>query len=206
MGPNLHPECLRSVTYANDGAIVDIQICTRGPCSLMASLPLAHLGICSVYYVNKSRPACYSPLGSCFCCVAEMCGAQLGRLHGRVNPSCRISCFFYFFRARCCGTVCLCVCGGEGCHAGIKRSILIQCYRADLSNVIKAPRSTLGSHSEPPAPPTEPGIFKLADSHALQVIALVYQCSPQFITHSGSRRTLVLMSSVRGQQGVCECK
>lgn len=111
LGPNLHPACLRSVTYANDGAIVDIQICTRGPCSLMASLPSAHLGICAVYYVNKSHSACYSPLGSCFCCVAEMCGAQLGRLPGRVNPSCRISCFFLELDgvARC-----VFVCGGVG--------------------------------------------------------------------------------------------
>lgn len=64
----------------------------------MASLPLAgsmaHLDICLVYYVNKSRLACYDPLGSCFCCVAEMCGAQLGCLAGRVNPLCQISCVF----------------------------------------------------------------------------------------------------------------
>lgn len=49
---------------------------------LMASLPLAgsmaHLDICLLYYVNKSRLACYEPLGPCFCCVAEMGGAQLG--------------------------------------------------------------------------------------------------------------------------------
>lgn len=64
----------------------------------MASLPLAssmaHLDICSVYYVNKSRLACYDPLGSCFCCVAEMCGAQLGCLASGVNPSRQISVFF----------------------------------------------------------------------------------------------------------------
>ncbi len=64
----------------------------------MASLPLAssmaHLDICLVYYVNKSRLACYDPLGSCFCCVAEMCGAQLGCLASRVNPLRQISCFF----------------------------------------------------------------------------------------------------------------
>lgn len=47
---------------------------------------MAHLDICSVYYVNKLRPACYEPPGSCFCCVAEMCGAQLGRLACGVNP------------------------------------------------------------------------------------------------------------------------
>lgn len=45
-----------------------------------------------------------------------------------------------------------------------------------------------------------PGIFKLADLLALQVIALVYQCSRQFITHSGTSRILVLMSSVRWQE------
>lgn len=56
----------------------------------MVALPLAssmaHLDICLVYYANKSRLACYEPLGPCFCCVAEMCGAQLGCLAGRVNP------------------------------------------------------------------------------------------------------------------------
>lgn len=43
----------------------------------------------------------------------------------------------------------------------------------------------------------KPGIFKLADLLALQVIALVYQCSPQFITYSSTSRLLVLMCSVR---------
>lgn len=52
---------------------------------------MAHLDICLVYYVNKSRLACYDPLGSRFCCVAEMCGAQLGCLAGWVNPLRQIS-------------------------------------------------------------------------------------------------------------------
>lgn len=63
-----------------------------GPLPLASSM--AHLDICLVYYVNKSWPACYDPLGSCFCCVAEMCGAQLGCLASRVNPLRQISCFF----------------------------------------------------------------------------------------------------------------
>lgn len=67
----------------------------------MASLPLAssmaHLDICLVYYVNKSRLACYNPPGCCFCCVAEMCGAQLGCLPGRVNPLRQISWGFFCF-------------------------------------------------------------------------------------------------------------
>lgn len=118
--------------------------------SLPPSLPLAgsmaHLDICLVYYVNKSRLACYDPPGSCFCCVAEMCGAQLGCLAGRVNPLRQISCVFpqpygvgTFF-------------GGGGFQAGIKRSILIHCYQADLSDVIKAPSFTLGAYSVPPTP------------------------------------------------------
>ncbi len=45
-----------------------------------------------------------------------------------------------------------------------------------------------------------PGIFKLADLLALQVIALVYQCSTQFITYSSTSRILVLMFSVRRQE------
>lgn len=58
----------------------------------------------------------------------------------------------------------------------------------------------------------KPGIFKLADLLALQVIALVYQCSTQFITNSSASRVLVLMSSVRRQESrvfvfesVCMC-
>lgn len=54
---------------------------------------MAHLDICLVYYVNKSRLACYDPLGSRFCCVAEMCGAQLGCLAAWVNPLRQISIF-----------------------------------------------------------------------------------------------------------------
>lgn len=111
----------------------------------MASLPLAssmaHLDICLVYYVNKSRLACYDPLGSCFCCVAEMCGVQLGCLASRVNPLRQISVFFLSQM----GLV-----QYGGLQAGIKRSILIQCYQADLSDVIKVPSSTLGAYSEPP--------------------------------------------------------
>lgn len=49
-------------------------------------------------------------------------------------------------------------------------------------------------------PMNKPGIFKLADLLALQVIALVYQCSTQYITHSSTSKILVLMSSVRRQQ------
>lgn len=100
-GCKCHLTFLLSAMYANDRAIVDIQICTHSPSRLMAYLPLAssmaHLDICSVYYVNKSRPACYYPPGSCFCRAAEMCGAQLGCLPGRVNPLRRISCFLLLF-------------------------------------------------------------------------------------------------------------
>lgn len=46
----------------------------------------------------------------------------------------------------------------------------------------------------------KPGIFKLADLLARQVIALVYQCSTQFITYSSTSRILVLMFSVRRQE------
>lgn len=49
-------------------------------------------------------------------------------------------------------------------------------------------------------PMNKPSIFKLADLLALQVIALVYQCSTQFITYSSTSRILVLMSSVRRQE------
>lgn len=107
-------------------AIVDIQICTHGPRSLMASLPLAssmaHLDICLVYYVNKSRLACYDPLGSCFCCVAEMCGAQLGRLPGGVNPLRGISCylFIYFPQSDGDGTVFMGRAVGSGFQQGSK--------------------------------------------------------------------------------------
>lgn len=49
----------------------------------------------------------------------------------------------------------------------------------------------------------KPGIFKLADLLALQVIALVYQCWTQFITSSSSSRIPVLMSSVREKVRIC---
>lgn len=52
-------------------------------------------------------------------------------------------------------------------------------------------------------PMNKPGIFKLADLLALQVIALVYQCWTLFITSSSSSRIPVLMSSVR--EKVCIC-
>lgn len=47
----------------------------------------------------------------------------------------------------------------------------------------------------------KPGIFKLADSLALQVIALVYQCSTQFITYSGTRKIPVLTSPYKEVEG-----
>lgn len=166
----------------------------------MASLPLAssmaHLDICSVYYVNKSRLACYDPLGSCFCCVDEMCGAQLGCLASRVNPLRQISVFslsqmgLVQYKG-----------GWEGGVPGRDQKINpntvlpswpLRCNKGAIFH----PRGLFrASHHM-----NKPGIFKLADLLALQVIALVYQCSAQFITHSSTSRTLVLMSSVRRQE------
>lgn len=146
---------------------------------------MAHLDICLLYYGNKSRLACYDPLGSCFCCVAEMCGAQLGCLASCVNPLRQISIFYPpsspFLPAARWGWYSVRVDGWVNgwtrrwVQAGIKRSILIQCCRDDLSDVIKVPSLTLGASSGTSHNMSQPGIFKLADLLALEVIALVYQ-------------------------------
>lgn len=161
---------------------------------------MAHLDICLVYYVNKSRLACYDPLGSCFCCVAEMCGAQLSCLARCVNPFRQISIFVPLPAARW-GWYSIRVGGwmderggGGRVQPGIKRSILIQCYWEDLSDVIKVPSLTLGASLGPSHNMNRPGIFKLANLPALEVIALVYQRSTQFITCSGTGRISVLIS------------
>lgn len=53
--------------------------------------------------------------------------------------------------------------GGVRVQAGIKRSILIQCYRDDLSDVIKVPSLTLGgAYSGTSHNMNQAGIFKLA--------------------------------------------
>lgn len=159
----------------------------------MASLPLAssmaHLDICLLYYVNKSCLACYDPLGSCFCCVAEMCGAQLGCLASRVNPSRQISCFS---QPDGVGTVW----GVPGRDQKINPNTVLPGWplRCNKGAIFHPWGLFRASHRM-----NKPGIFKLADLLALQVIALVYQCSTQFITYSGTSRILVLMSSVRRQ-------
>lgn len=163
----------------------------------MASLPLAssmaHLDIRLVYYVNKSRLACYDPLGSCFCCVAEMCGAQLGCLASRVNPLRQISVFLFSPQPDGVGTVW----GVAGWDQKINPNTVLPSWplRCNKGAIFHPWGLFRASH-----PMNKPGIFKLADLLALQVIALVYQCSPKFITYSSTSRILVLMSSVRREE------
>lgn len=161
----------------------------------MASLPLAssmaHLDICLVYYENKSRLACYDPLGSCFCFVAEMCGAQLGCLASRLNPLRQISIFFSLPDGV--GTIWEVPGRDQKINPNtVLPSWPLRCNKGAISH----PRGPFrASHHR-----NKPGIFKLADLVALQVIALVYQCSPQFITYYSTRRILVLTSSVRRRE------
>lgn len=167
---------------------------------------MAHLDICLVYYVNKSGLACYDPLGSCFCCVAEMCGAQLGCLARCVNPFRQISIFVLLLAARWGWySIRVVVPGGGGVQPGIKRSILIQYHWDDLSDVTEVPSLTLGVSSGPSHNMNRPGIFKWAHLPAPEVIALVYQRPTQFITSWGTGRIpLLIFSAWRwGQKGLC---
>lgn len=153
---------------------------------------MAHLDICLVYYVNKSCLACYDPLGSCFCCVAEMCGAQLDCLASRVNPLRQISTFFLPLSQM--GLVQYV--GVPGRVQKINPNTVLPRWPLRCNKgAILHPRGQSGaSHNMNKA-----GIFKLAGLLALQVIALVYQCLPQFITHPSTSRIPVLMFSVRWQ-------
>lgn len=139
---------------------------------------MAHLDICLVYYVNKSCLACYDPLGSCFCCVAEMCGAQLGCLASRVNPLCQISIFFLSQMGLVQGWG-----GNPDWDQKINPNTVLPRWplRCNKGGIFHPWAPFRASHNM-----NKPGIFKLADLLALQVIALVYQCSPQFITHSST--------------------
>lgn len=127
-----------------------------------------------------------------------MCGAQLSCLAHCVNPFRQISIFVPLPAARW-GWYSIRVGGWSGVvggrvQPGIKRSILIQCYQEDLSDVIKVPSLTLGASLGPSHNTNQPGIFKLAHLPGLEVIALVYQRSTQFITCSGTGRISVLIS------------
>lgn len=121
-----------------------------------------------------------------------MCGAQLGCVAGRVNPLCQISCFLSLSQMGLVQYV-----GVPGRDQKINPNTALPSWplRCNKGAIFHPWGLFRASH-----PMNKPGIFKLADLLALQVIALVYQCSTQFITYSSTSRILVLMSTVRRQK------